>query len=160
MLLQYRDMDMKGKNMHYSHKVPRIRRDGMRIGQRAITKDLEEQIVRLFMLGMSDNEVAETVGLTRSAFYKHIERHPESLIAKKEHFKKKRVLEVRERLYQLTNSPDENIRLKACIDYLNRYEGKPKEKLELSGEISTTASQAIEENLVLLAKLYERTPNE
>ena len=151
---------MKEKNMQYSHKGTRIRRDGMRIGQKAITKELEEKMVQLFMLGMSDNEVAEIVGLTRGAFYKHIDRHPDSLIAKKEHFKKKRVFEVRERLYQLTNSPDENIRLKACIDYLNRYEGKPKEKLELSGEISTTASQAIEENLILLAKLYERTPNE
>lgn len=150
-------MDMKEKNMKFSYKVPRVRRDGKRIGERAITKELEEQIIQLFMMGLSDNEVADIVGLTRGAFYKHIERHPEGLIAKKESFKKKRVLEVRERLYQLTNSPDESIRLKACIDYLNRYEGKPKEKLELTGDISTTASKAIEENLALLAKLYDKS---
>lgn len=153
------EADRKLKHPEKSHKGKRHRKDGKRLGELALTKDSIEQMIQLYTMGYSDNDVADIMKITRQAIYEHIKRHPDSLLAKKEQFKKKRLLEVREKLYSLTKSDDEGIALKACIDYLNRYEGKPKEKLELTGDISTSASKAIEENLAILAKLYERDSN-
>lgn len=105
------------------------------IGGRPLSVDemCVKKLEEAFLLGCSDKEACFAANISRASLYNHQKRHPEFL-DRKAMLKKNPVYQARRAMMELLDSDDAAIRIKASTDTLNRYEGKPKDKVELTGE--------------------------
>lgn len=98
-----------------------------------MTPDTVKKLEEAFLLGCSDLEACFYADITKPTLYDYCEKHP-GFSDRKEALKKNPVFVARKKMIDLMESKDEQISSRASIDTLNRYDGKPKERVEMTGK--------------------------
>jgi len=97
-----------------------------------MTTNVVGKLEQAFLMGCSDIEACLFADISKQALYDYQKKHPE-FIDRKEKLKQNPVMIARKGMIDLLGSDDENIKHKAITDTLNRYDGKPKERVALEG---------------------------
>jgi hypothetical protein len=109
-----------------------------------MTDDVIAKLEQAWSMGCSDSEACLHADIVPSTLYRYCEAHPE-FSERKETLKTRVVLKARQAMIDLLDSTDENIKQKAAVDTLNRYDGKPKERVDLT---SSDGSMATKPNVI------------
>jgi hypothetical protein len=99
------------------------------------TKMTPETIGKLeqaFLMGCTDLEACFFADISKDVLYDYQGKHPE-FADRKERLKSNPVMTARQAMLDLMKSEDEGVKQKAATDTLNRYDGKPKERVALEG---------------------------
>lgn len=108
-----------------------------------VTPEILIKLEEAFALGCSDLEACFFADIGKTTLYNYQNANPE-FVERKEELKKRPVLKARRRMMALMDSEDEGISHKASTDTLNRYDGKPKDKVELTGSGGKDLSWTVE----------------
>lgn len=108
-----------------------------------MTPEILAKLEEAYALGCSDLEACFFADIGKSTLYNYQTAHPE-FVERKEELKKRPVFKARKRMMQLMDSDDEGIAHKATTDTLNRYDGKPQDKVEISGDANKPLKWEVE----------------
>jgi len=97
-----------------------------------MTEDVIRKLEHAFSLGCTDLEACFFANIGKTSLYKYQDENPE-FTERKELLKQSPIFKARQKIYDHMDSADEQISIKATIDTMNRYLGKPKESIEMSG---------------------------
>lgn len=98
-----------------------------------VTDDVLRKLEESFLLGCTDEEACLSADIGTTALYEYQKKNP-AFAERKLELKKNPVHKARKVMLDLMSSDDESVKMKAATDTLNRYDGKPKERMELTGE--------------------------
>ncbi len=105
----------------------------MEVGRPTVmTGDVIGKLEHAFSLGCTDLEACFYAGISKDALYDYQKKEPK-FSERKELLKKSPIFKARRKILDHMDSEDEQISIKATIDTMNRYLGKPKESLEMTG---------------------------
>lgn len=96
------------------------------------TKMTSEVIAKLeyaWSLGCPDSEACLHADIVPSTLYRYCETHKD-FSERKEILKTRVVFKARQAMSDLVASDDDGVKQKAAVDTLNRYDGKPKERID------------------------------
>lgn len=96
-----------------------------------MTHELIAKLEHAWSMGCSDSEACLYADIVPSTLYRYCESNPE-FSERKEMLKSRIVFKARKAMDDLLDSTDETIKHKAAVDVLNRYDGKPKERIDLT----------------------------
>ena len=97
-----------------------------------MTPETVSKLEQAYLIGCTDTEACLFADISRETLNKYQHKCPE-FVDRKERLKSNPVMKARQAMFDLITSKDEAVSQKAATDTLNRYDGKPKDKVELTG---------------------------
>jgi hypothetical protein len=97
-----------------------------------MTPEVIGKLEQAFLMGCTDLEACFSANISKDVLYDYQAKHPE-FADRKERLKSNPVMKARQAMLDLMESKDEGTKRRAATDTLNRYDGKPKDKVELTG---------------------------
>lgn len=101
-----------------------------------MTPDVIGKLEQAFLMGCTDLEACFFADISKDALYDYQGKNPE-FADRKERLKSNPVMKARQAMLDLIDSDDEGVKQKAATDTLNRYDGKPKERVALENPDGT-----------------------
>lgn len=98
-----------------------------------MTPETIRKLEEAFLLGCTDLEACFCAGISHETLYEYIRKNP-AFSDRKETLKKNPVFKARKKMMDLIDSKDDGTSFKASLDTLNRYDGKPVDRLEVAGK--------------------------
>lgn len=123
-------------------------KDLQKVGRKeSITPELEDRLIAMFKMGLSDAEACSGIGISTTAMYDYRNRHPE-FAERKAYAKNHLLAEAKRVLYEGLGSNDEKIRLDTSKWILER---RDKEEYSIRKEITGKDGESLTHKVFVTA---------